>query len=275
MKKLLAALLATAAILASCAVNANPEPTPTAEPLPTANTPPEATPSEEPWESQAPNDETSEVLRFEVVVAEHLPAFTIEIENVGEPNGREAETFMVFQYEARICSPREFEPIAQSFTFNTYMELDEDKVNFVDIDYDGYLDIEIEHGRGLVNRTLLFHRYNIEYNLFENTPFFALLANGYSLHPDTKQIVASTRSNAHQYERTAYQLTNTRHGTYEEIGREWTDYDYDTELYTMHIVHRGTKVYMREMTNDEYRAPAPERENYLRFGVANKPESTD
>ena len=98
----------------------------------------------------------------------------------------------------------------------------------------------IYYDTGLGNRNLSFYRFSVfegtQYGEFEEVPFFSIPANGYEIFPDTKQIVATLRANGHQYIQSAYQLTDTRNGSwlgrYEQVGEEFSTYsDEDNVLH--------------------------------------------
>ena len=219
---------------------------------------------------------TTKPLQIEASVAESLPTFVFSIEKTGETSALEMGTEYIYQID--VSCPENPDLISQSFSIMSFEVLDETMISFVDIDFDGFLDMEvIRFGAGIANRTLEYYRWNpskgTQYGLYEKIPFFSMLASEYSLYPDTQQIIATTRTNAALYEREMYQLTYIRNiyepVLYELAGIESTDIlsGENGDVYTVHVYHQGNEVYMEQMTTDEYYDISTERDNCLRYGV--------
>ena len=220
--------------------------------------------------------ETINRMHFETAVSDSTPVFAFDIEKNGKQ--REMETGTEYAYQVDIFCPENPALISQSFSITSCEELTEKMISFVDIDCDEHLDIEVVYsGAAIANRTLQYYRWSVfegtEYGQYEETPFFEMVTNGYKIYPETKQIIATAKSNAVLYTREMYQLTGTKNGGwlghYELIGKEDADIvtDENENIYTVHISRQNSEVYVRQMAQEEYYENTTERDNYLRYGV--------
>jgi len=146
-----------------------------------------------------------------VIISDSLPAFIFRISKVDElevpDEVLEAEWNYSDQYYQVVVAYQE-QPnvVLDMFYFGTQEEISMSSVSFVDIDCDGFMDIEIGAGMGNVNRILKYFRWDSMQKHYDEKPFFVMSAADYQIFPDTKQIVAETRSSAFAYQRALYQL---------------------------------------------------------------------
>ena len=211
------------------------------------------------------------VLYLEATVSGALPVFTFALKRTGEGRSPEDGEETEYTYQVNISCAESPELISQSFSVASCEALTGDMISFVDIDCDGYLDMEIIYcGAGTVNRTFRYYRWNIfegdHYGQYEETAFFSMLGD-YIVYPDTKQIVASSRSGASVHVLSLYQLTGAANGgwlgryewvrgaelTVSGTGSTWRVYDLDDEIYNAKIKQDDS---------------CDTGNSYLRFGVS-------
>ena len=224
---------------------------------------------------------------FEASVAESLPLFSFEVYE-SEHSDRE---YFIYTYRVDISCPELEDYTPQSIEINSALKWKEENrgsfIDLIDIDFDGFADIQVRTSMGTVNSSYEYYRWNVfverGYGEFEEEPFFNMLAAGYKLYPDTKQIISTSRDWAVNHPREMYQLSNTRNGgwlgTYEMIRNEWQDVVRD-ESNEYILNENGDYSIMAHIFFGEeeiYTYPWGERyddfmeisDNYLRFGVAN------
>ena len=247
---------------------------------------PTSTPSASPATIEAPVADDVLVFSFEEAVISGLPAFKFEIY---ESEAGKLE-FFPYTYIVRISCPVLSE-WGESFTYAP-QELSihsadrwhgdnmERIISLVDIDFDGCNDIQVATISGVANVSYSFYRWNYfsgsGYGSFEDTPFFSLLSSGYSMYPETKQIVNSSRINARSHLLEMYQLENTRNsgwlGAYNLIRSaviEVITYENDECSFTLQVYFGDEEIYAETApvtAVGEYIISSMS-ENYLRFGV--------
>ncbi|MDR2711516.1 MAG: hypothetical protein LBB91_00185 [Clostridiales bacterium] len=227
------------------------------------------------------------VFTFEASVAEQLPTFTFEVQESKHSN----REYFIYTYKIDIFCLELEDYTSQSIEIYSGLKWEEehrkDYIDLVDIDFDGFADIQVRSAMGTVNSTYDYYRWNVfverGYGIFEEEPFFGMLATGYKLYPDTKQIISSSRDWAVNHPREMYQLSNTRNGgwqgTYEMIRHEWQDMTRDeNDEYVLdengeysiiaHIFFGDEEIYTYPWGEgfDDYTEIS---DNYLRFGIAN------
>ena len=213
--------------------------------------------------------------RFEYTIADNLPAFTFEITKTDRQEMLEAG--LLYTYQITVSCQEKPDLISQTFEFTSLIDGIRAnslfyEISFVDIDFDGYLDIEIEFGRGNANRMFQYFRWDNIEGQYEETPFFYMLYIWYHLFPDTNQIIAATHASAMSYGRDMYQLIDGKYVLlryeYTEIVKSGED-DYE---WVVHIVEDGRgEIFTETLTVDEYYNISPSRDNFLRYGTGDRP----
>ncbi|MDR1615840.1 MAG: hypothetical protein LBR98_02360 [Syntrophomonadaceae bacterium] len=81
----------------------------------------------------------------------------------------------------------------------------------VDIDSDGYKDIEILDFDAS-NKQYKYYRWNPLEEKFESHPFFSLFCSSYVVIPETRQLLVTVANGIYPYIRELYELTDTKNG---------------------------------------------------------------
>ena len=208
--------------------------------------------------------------QFEYVIADGFPAFTFEITKTDKQEMLEFD--LQYTYILSISCREKPEMISQRFEFTSCIDgisasSLSNESSFVDIDFDGYLDLEIEIGRGNANRVFQYFRWNDGLAEYEQEPFFNMIYTGYQLFPDTKQIIATTHNSAASYGRDMYQLTEGKYVLLRHEYAEIVNVDGDDYEWIVHIMEGQNEIYSETLTVDEYYDISAERDNALRFGI--------
>lgn len=212
---------------------------------------------------------------LEVTIAEHFPSFTFDIEKVGEEDAK----WNVYQIS--IACPEEPDLISQTFELSSPFESGLSGVlSFVDIDCDGYLDIELVNYRGAANIGREYYRWDSHSNEYEEAPFFEMGGVDYEIFSDTRQIIVTTHSSASTYSRVLYQLID---GEYLELRTEYAQVIADDDQYKfeVHILSEQGELYSETLSQEEYFGTRNNdesglvREHFLRFGSAEPNERFD
>lgn len=213
---------------------------------------------------------TSTACKLETVIADSLPTFTFIIKKTREQEL--LEQGLQYTYQINITCQEKPDLISQTFQFYSFIDgVSEYEISFVDIDFDGYLDIEIEVGRGNANRMFQYYRWDDFWGKYEETPFFEMIYVGYQAFPDTKQIIATTHSSATSYGRDMYQLIG---GEYVWLRYEYVDIVKENDesyKWVLHINDMQGEIYSETLTVEEYYDISPKRDNYLRYGEEDSP----
>jgi len=143
--------------------------------------------------------------------------------------------------------------------------------DLVDIDFDGFADIQTVIGEGVSNISYAFYRWDIFESKFEEESFFELLTPQYKLFSDTKQIISGYRSSVVDFYYSMYQLGNTKNGNwfgeYELIRRETQEYVSNKENDRVsHVFIGDEEIYKWNWTEGNNQDIV---ENYMRFGISN------
>jgi len=146
-----------------------------------------------------------------VTISDLLPVLIFRINRVDEQKVPdevlEAEGDYSDQfYQVFIAYYEQPSVVTDEFYFGTQEKISKSRFSFVDIDSDGIKDIEIVAGMGNVNSLLKYYRWDNIQKRYNEKPFFVMNAADYQIFPDTKQIIAETRSTAFTYQRVLYQL---------------------------------------------------------------------
>ena len=212
--------------------------------------------------------------KFEYVIADGFLAFTFEITKTDKQEM--LEYGLQYTYSISILCMENPEMISQTFDFTSSIDgisanSLSNEISFVDIDFDGYLDLEIEVGRGNANRMFQYFRWDNVLGKYEETPFFNMLRTGYQLFPDTKQIIAITHDSAASYGRDMYQLID---GNYVLLRHEYAEIVRDSgneSEWIVHISEGQNEIFTETLTVDEYYDISSTRDNFLRYGTGDKP----
>ena len=218
-------------------------------------------------------EEDEDRVHLEIAISEDFPVFAFDIEKIGERTGLEVGTEHI--YQINISCPSQPGLILQSFPVTSFELLSEWMIDFVDIDSDGFLDIEILYYSAASNQTLDFYRWNALSGggRYEEAPFFGLLSRGYRIFPEERQLVSIIKDSAMLYRREMYQLADSQNGEapgYVLVSREDAEIERgeDGDVYTVRIYYEGELVYSRQLTMEEYFEIDGERDKYLRYGRA-------
>jgi len=214
-------------------------------------------------------DEPSFKSTFQAYVSERLPPFTFDVRTEEDPAGDE---FFGHKYIIEISCPELSDYIPQRLeirTGNFWNDPLNELIKLEDIDFDGYADMRVFKGMGMVNMVYDFYRFN--YREFEEKPFFSLGTIGYTLYPETKQIISSARDNAVNHPRVMYQLETFRNNPseYKIIREEYQEFvSRDSDVITAHILFEDEEIHNWNWGEYEKNEVAV-ADNYMRFGVAN------
>ena len=173
--------------------------------------------------------------------------------------------FPIYRY---ICTLAQGCKTLQSFELESTEDLDPTCVEFIDMDFDGYLDMSVVWSTGIANRSCDYYRYDANKTTFEETPFFSTWGFGVELFQDTQQII-TTGGSGGLYERKLYQYTN---GSYSLLRWEYAELlDYYSDTYILYIHQldyedNETEIFSTTITEDEYFGDFTIRDDYLRFG---------
>ena len=135
---------------------------------------------------------------FQASVAENMPLFTF---NIIETEVKDSE-FYEYKYTIKISCQElaEYTPqIIEVLSYTKWMTAGlEHCIDLLDINFDGYADIQAATGAGTVNIAYSFYRWHAfaDCGAFEKEPFFDFVTTGYELYPETKQIISTSRDNA-------------------------------------------------------------------------------
>ena len=221
---------------------------------------------------------TEATYTFQAAVAEHIPLFDF---CVIETEMRDTD-FYTYEYIIEISCPDliDYTPqvieVMSEARWNA--EQRERYIDLIDIDFDGFTDLQVALGEEMANIHYSFYRWNVfvdrGYGKFEESPFFDLITVGYALYPDTKQIISTARDNAVKHSREMYQLRSTQNGgwlsNYEMIRREAEDPSPDDNGDVVaRIFFEDTEIYKWNWLQDADNGHAAIADNYLRFGVSN------
>ena len=177
---------------------------------------------------------------------------------------------LIFPLWSYYCTVSQANKELQSFKIESNLDLESSHIEFIDMDFDGYLDMSIVIARGVSNSTCDYYRYIADKSIFEETPFFRATGVG-DFFPDTKQIITTVRSSAVFYERDMYHYTD---GKYVHARRETADWkDYGSGNIILRIMeiqndveYFATEIFSTTITESEYYGDRSIRDNYLRFG---------
>ena len=226
-------------------------------------------PAETPADS-LPQTTAEPLYTFQGYLAEHLPPFTFDIIE------KEITEFREYKYIITVScqelpgyTPQTIEVIS-NFMWGTKDH--EQCIALIDIDFDGFADIQAATAAGTVNIAYLFYRWDESsdngYGGFEEKPFFDLVTTGYDLYPDTKQIISSSRATAMNHPREMYQLTDTQNGgKYVLIRTEAEELDKDNNIIAR-VFFGDEEIYRYNWLEGFENGQAAIADNYLRFGVA-------
>jgi len=209
-------------------------------------------------------------LRIEACIADKLPAFIFDISESWE-EGAKHNT-----YKIRIACPEQPQIISQEFLITSIFEdgISESEFTLVDIDFDGYKDIQLVNNRGPVNVGWEYYRWDSLSCKYEEVPFFEMGGISFEVFNDSKQIVATVHQSISLYDRILYQYAD---GNFVETRREHAEFcdgssdgsdSYDVVL---RIMEGNDVICIRTLTLDEYFAIDPDRDDVLRFGVEGNP----
>jgi len=180
---------------------------------------------------------------------------------------------IVFPTYHYLCTLAQGEKVLQSFEIeSSECIIDPTYIDFIDMDFDGYLDMSVVWFKGASNRIWEYYRYDANKNTFEETPFFRAWGLGVEMFPDTQQIIL-TGGTGGFYEREMYQYFNS---SYSLLRREYAEWDdYNSRTYNLHIEQYDgednvTDIFSTTLTEDEYYGDFSIRDNYLRFGKNSK-----
>jgi hypothetical protein len=168
------------------------------------------------------NKTTSPNAPLKVTISDTIPVLTFDISKTDKTEQK--SDLLLYTYQIAVSCQKNPALISQKFQVKSSIDSDcsgdYNFISFVDIDYDGYSDIEVEtvRGNGLITRE--FYRWKSMLNKYEESPFFELRCGSYKIFPDTKQIITTTSSGAVSYSRSMYQLID---GTYIQVRGEDTD----------------------------------------------------
>ena len=219
---------------------------------------------------------------FEAYIVEGLPAFTFEVyENEVSDHG-----VFPYIYDVHISCPALLDDyIPQSIEISSSVkwkeEYREHYIDLVDIDFDGYSDMQAATSEGTVNVNYVYYRWNVfvgqGYGEFEDDPFFEMLTAGYELYRDTSQIISMSRDSAVNHPREMYQLGNTRNGgwlgEYKVIRREEQELiqgENGEDMIKIRVFFADEEIYTETLPSDGDGYDTSEIiDNYLRFGIDN------
>ena len=212
---------------------------------------------------------------FQASIAEHMPTFTFDIYE-GEWSN-ENEDFPLIAYNIKISCPELSSYTAQSIeVFSGHewiMEYRELSVDLVDVNFDGYADIQVLTSRGNANINYSYYRWVVFSSdgpgEFEEFPFFSTRGIGVKPFPDTNQIIVTIKANGYSYAREMYQYDDDGYSLMRR--EEVKAIEPDTRVYILSIEEyrneEYTEIYSAVLTEDEYYGDYTIRDNYLRFGV--------
>ena len=214
--------------------------------------------------------ESADNQHFEVAIFDSFPVFMFAIAQTDKQEM--LELGLRYTYTLSISCPEKPEMISQTFDFTSGIDgitanSLTSEISFVDIDFDGYLDIEIEVGRGNVNRLFQYYRWDNSIGKYEEAPFFEMSFAGYRVFPDAKQIVATSRSSAASYGRAMYQLIDGNYVLLRVEDVEIIKGDGDDDVWVVHIMEGQDEIYSETHTFDEYLDISAERNHVLRYGL--------
>jgi hypothetical protein len=174
-------------------------------------------------------------------------------------------------YKCEVINGKKRGSIAQTFEIESSFTYEYNFIDFVDMTFDGYADLQVELYRGNSNRTLVFFRYRPDSQTFETSHFFSLLTTGkFDFYPDEKQFIAYAHSSAYSYEREFYQYGedgNVKLVRYEYAEPVSFGDDWFMRVHIMEIDGDSTvEIYSQDLTNDEYYNVSSQRTDFLRFG---------
>jgi len=193
---------------------------------------------------------------------EFMPELNIGFLHISEQSD---EFFTTYIYR---CTLSQADRVLQSFEMELTEVLDSSFVNFVDVNFDGFLDVEIISVSGSSNWPFVYYRYDADNKAFDENLFFSALCRGVNVFPDTKQIIVTSRGGAYYYEREMYQYAD---GEYTNMRREYLErIDLDLMMYDLRIMQYDEdspiEIYSATLTAEEYYGDTTIRDNYLRFG---------
>jgi len=193
---------------------------------------------------------------------------TVSISLIGR--NLDYEIYSLYVYR---CALSQEDKILQIFTIESTEIINPSYVEFEDMNFDGCLDMSVVWFTGNANRTYQYYRFHETTTEFEETPFFSVNCVGLEFYPDTKQIIATSRSSASVYERIMYQYINEK---YVLKRREYIkSLDLDSMTYDLRIIQYNedvsSEIFSIILTEDEYYGDITIRDNYLRFGTSNLP----
>ena len=210
--------------------------------------------------------------QMECVIANDFPAFTFEV--IKTDKQELLEFSLEYTYTVSISCQEQPEIISQTFEVTSLIDgisVDNitNELSFVDMDFDGYLDIGIIFSRGTANVVFQYYRWDSGAGKYEETPFFEMVFIDYQLFPDTKQIIATSHSSTMSYGRVMYQLIDgeyvlLRAENVEIIKTGDGDHDY---TWVVHIIEGQNEIYSETLTVEEYYDISAERDNALLHGV--------
>ena len=166
-----------------------------------------------------------------------------------------------------LCTLKQGDEVNQSFYIETNENLEHSLIDFIDMDFDGYLDMSVVRSAGNANRTFQYYRYIAKDKAFEEIPFFSAVSVDIKLFTDTKQIIVTSHDSAYSYEREMFQYSD---GSYTCMRREYVEsIDFESFAYDLRIAEcndEEIELFSVNLTSDEYYGDTSIRDNYLRFG---------
>lgn len=207
--------------------------------------------------------ENSDVFSVSFKPKEGMEELIINFSLVSELPG---EFYWTYYY---LCTVNREEEAIQSFEVETRVMLEPYMIWFIDIDFDGYLDMSVAVSRGTRLSGFNYYRYDAVNHSLEETLFWSINANGVITFPDTQQIISMSKSGGIDY-RDMYQYTEGEYTLVRHEYAEWYDLNYDTLI--VYIVEydeeeNGTEIYSTILSAEEYYDICDIRDGYLRFGA--------
>jgi hypothetical protein len=140
----------------------------------------------------------STAFSFQSVVAEHLPPFTFDVTETAT-DGAYTYTISISNDELtdEPYSPQTIDVVS---AVKWPVELRDGFISLVDIDFDGFADIQAATSQGNANIVYSYYRWNVfvesGWGEFETTPFFELVTIGHELFPAMWQIINLSHESA-------------------------------------------------------------------------------
>ncbi len=147
-------------------------------------------------------------LRFSAQIGGELPQMTFTIKKTGESG---AEYDRVYIYEATIAEKANPDKVFQTFTIKSEQLLDPDYfLHLVDLNFDGYLDIDISYYRAASNEVHRFYLWDMQLNQYVEAELGNLEVSWYTLFPEDKMIYRYYHDSAMTGISEVYQYTGSQ-----------------------------------------------------------------